>query len=60
MKTPISELSPESYEHVEPVSPLPRINSRELLGKNGILLILHEGQQYQLRVTKAGKLILTK
>ncbi|WP_111742152.1 hemin uptake protein HemP [Leminorella richardii] len=37
-----------------------QIDSRELLGENGILLIDHQNQQYQLRVTKTGKLILTK
>ncbi|WP_159566207.1 hemin uptake protein HemP [Budvicia diplopodorum] len=38
----------------------PLINSQQLLGASGILLIQHQDQQYQLRITKAGKLILTK
>lgn len=36
------------------------INSIELLGKNGVVYIQHNGELYQLRQTKAGKLILTK
>ena len=36
------------------------INSFELLGENGVVYIQHNGELYQLRQTKAGKLILTK
>lgn len=36
------------------------INSTELLGENGVVYIQHNGELYQLRQTKAGKLILTK
>ncbi|MEQ4986271.1 hemin uptake protein HemP [Proteus vulgaris] len=36
------------------------INSIELLGKDGVVYIQHNGELYQLRQTKAGKLILTK
>lgn len=36
------------------------INSLELLGKDGVVYIQHNGELYQLRQTKAGKLILTK
>ncbi|MEB6856573.1 hemin uptake protein HemP [Proteus cibi] len=36
------------------------INSVELLGKDGVVYIQHNGELYQLRQTKAGKLILTK
>ncbi|OAT47221.1 hemin uptake protein HemP [Proteus hauseri] len=36
------------------------INSFELLGENGVVYIQHSGELYQLRQTKAGKLILTK
>lgn len=41
------------------VSP-PCYDSAQLLGADGIAIILHQGQRYQLRQTKAGKLILTK
>lgn len=37
-----------------------RINSQSLLGESGRLVIEHAGQEYYLRQTKAGKLILTK
>lgn len=41
-------------------SPLPIIESCELLRSSGQLLILHAGQTYILRQTKENKLILTK
>ncbi|CAH6660010.1 hemin uptake protein HemP [Pseudocitrobacter vendiensis] len=37
-----------------------RVNSEVLLGDEGRVVIEHEGQQYLLRQTQAGKLILTK
>jgi len=36
------------------------ISSRKLLGAAGRLLIEHEGQCYELRETRRGRLILTK
>jgi len=40
---------------------IPRqIDSKLLLGPDGRVVIVHEGQLYQLRETQAGKLILTK
>jgi len=36
------------------------INSAALLGVKGMVIIIHQGQRYMLRQTKAGKLILTK
>lgn len=36
------------------------ISSRELLGPEGRVAIVHEGESYQLRVTRQNKLILTK
>lgn len=36
------------------------IDSKTLLGADGRVVIVHEGQQYLLRQTQAGKLILTK
>lgn len=41
-------------------SPLPVIESSELLRGGDRLLILHAGQTYVLRQTKENKLILTK
>ncbi|WP_227736836.1 hemin uptake protein HemP [Yersinia proxima] len=40
--------------------PLSCINSQQLLGQHDVVAINHQGQLYQLRQTKAGKLILTK
>ena len=37
-----------------------RIDSRLLLGKEGKVFIVHEGEEYRLSVTRNGKLILTK
>ncbi|EMI5489597.1 hemin uptake protein HemP [Providencia stuartii] len=36
------------------------IDSYQLLGHDGKLVIQHRGEMYQLRETRAGKLILTK
>ena len=36
------------------------ISSRELLGDQLELLIEHQGAEYRLRLTRQGKLILTK
>ncbi|QKJ87022.1 Hemin transporter HemP [Paramixta manurensis] len=37
-----------------------QIDSKLLLGSEGRVVILHQGQHYVLRQTQAGKLILTK
>lgn len=37
-----------------------QVDSKSLLGAEGRVVIVHEGQQYILRQTQAGKLILTK
>ncbi|MEM8598145.1 MAG: hemin uptake protein HemP [Pseudomonadota bacterium] len=34
--------------------------ARELTGAGGIARIMHDGQLYTLRITRQGKLILTK
>ncbi|CNI25807.1 hemin uptake protein HemP [Yersinia pekkanenii] len=36
------------------------VTSEQLLGEHGVAFIIHQGECYQLRQTKAGKLILTK
>lgn len=41
-------------------APRPFITVDELLGDSRELIILHAGEQYRLRVTSKGKLILTK
>ena len=38
-----------------------RINIVDLMqGAREVIVLLHEGEEYRLRITKAGKLILTK
>ncbi|WP_226896419.1 hemin uptake protein HemP [Poseidonibacter ostreae] len=37
-----------------------KIESKEIFDQSKIVTIIHDGQEYQLRVTKANKLILTK
>jgi hemin uptake protein HemP len=36
-----------------------RTTTRELMGSRGELIIVHEGREYTLRITRNGKLILT-
>ncbi len=36
------------------------VTSAQLLGEHGVAFIIHQGESYQLRQTKSGKLILTK
>ncbi|EPF17764.1 MULTISPECIES: hemin uptake protein HemP [Cedecea] len=54
MEKPFTPASPQTT--TEPR----RIDSKALLGADGRVVIVHEGQQYLLRQTQAGKLILTK
>jgi hemin uptake protein HemP len=37
-----------------------RISSRTLFGESREVVIEHQGEQYRLRITSLGKLILTK
>ena len=36
-----------------------RVSSEALLGQNKVLVIVHKGREYRLRLTQNGKLILT-
>ncbi|MBU3556008.1 hemin uptake protein HemP [Polynucleobacter sp. Ross1-W9] len=46
---------------IRPLHTLPKtIASEVLLGHLKQIFILHDGHSYQLRITKLGKLILTK
>ena len=47
-------------DKTQPAAADRRINSKTLLGEEGRVIIEHDGQQYLLRQTHAGKLILTK
>lgn len=41
-------------------SPMRRVSGAELMAGQREIAILHDGQEYRLRITAAGKLILTK
>lgn len=43
-----------------PENGVPHVDSSELLGATGRVVIEHRGQHYELRETRYGKLILTK
>jgi hemin uptake protein HemP len=43
-----------------PPKPLKVIHSAELFGKEKEIIILHEGNEYRMKITKASKLILNK
>ena len=52
---------PSGPAQAVPVSAgVPRIESSQLLGQTGQLIIDHAGQDYRLRITSNGKLLLTK
>ncbi|KKY85894.1 hemin uptake protein HemP [uncultured Leclercia sp.] len=51
---------PEDKTQPAPDAADRRISSKTLLGEEGRVIIEHDGQQYLLRQTHAGKLILTK
>ena len=45
----------------QPSAKMPRtISSRDLFGTQRVVIIRHEQEDYRLRVTATGKLILTK
>ncbi|EEZ4381226.1 MULTISPECIES: hemin uptake protein HemP [Escherichia] len=60
--TDSSKLTTETDANRKAPSPQPirRITSQTLLGPDGKLIIDHDGQEYLLRKTQAGKLLLTK
>lgn len=37
-----------------------KIESKKIFDQSKVITIIHDGQEYQLRITKANKLILTK
>jgi hemin uptake protein HemP len=43
-----------------PAQAIARLSSQQLLGERGELIITHNGNDYSLRRTRNGKLILTK
>ena len=49
-----------SHSPAEGIAPRKRLNSRELFGAMREVVIDHVGEEYRLRITSQGKLILTK
>lgn len=43
-----------------PLSTKPRVESRCLFRGNNEIIIVHQSEEYSLRITRNGKLILTK
>lgn len=58
-RTPGPAVPDESRQPAEPGGPA-RIDSPALFRGRREVVILHQGQEYRLRITKADKLILTK
>lgn len=55
----------EPARQLEPVRPVPhsaarRVELRDVLKGDREVILLHEGQEYRLRITANAKLILTK
>ena len=51
---------PSETRFYTPRPPRQRVSTTDLMGGGRELILLHEGEEYILRITKAGKLILTK
>jgi hemin uptake protein HemP len=51
---------PSNLQHDTPRPPRQQVSTTDLMRGSRELVLLHEGQEYILRITKTGKLILTK
>ncbi|MCW5667916.1 MAG: hemin uptake protein HemP [Piscinibacter sp.] len=60
MSTPPAPAPLAPLPGARPDLPLPRWDSQTLLGAQREAVIEHRGEHYRLRLTAAGKLILTK
>lgn len=61
--TKIETLSHSVYQSVAVINEtdaVRQVTSTALLGRRDVLIIQHQGENYSLRQTRAGKLILTK
>lgn len=57
----MTQLANTSASTARPVSSeVADIDTRQLFGNRSEIRILHQGEIYRLRITKAGKLILNK
>jgi hemin uptake protein HemP len=61
LRNPTPTMSEKHAGKATPRPPQPRcIHSHELFGDQNRVRIMHEGVEYQLQITRHGKLILTK
>ncbi|WP_445372514.1 hemin uptake protein HemP [Methylomonas sp. HW2-6] len=58
----MNELNPKNKDVriAATVANRPRITTRELFAAQSEVIIEHQGEEYRLRITSNGKLILTK
>jgi hemin uptake protein HemP len=57
---PQNPSEPNNPRYYTPRPPRQRVSTTDLMRGGRELVLLHEGQEYILRITKTGKLILTK
>jgi hemin uptake protein HemP len=57
---PQNPSEPNNSRDYMPRPPRQRVSTTDLMRGGRELVLLHEGQEYILRITKTGKLILTK
>jgi hemin uptake protein HemP len=58
--TPETPSEPSSPRFYTSRPPRQRVSTTDLMRGSRELILLHEGEEYILRITKTGKLILTK
>jgi hemin uptake protein HemP len=58
--TPQNPSEPSNPRYYPPRLPRQRVSTADLMRGGRELVLLHEGEEYILRITKTGKLILTK
>jgi hemin uptake protein HemP len=57
---PQTPSGPRTPRYDTPRPPRQRVSTTDLMRGGRELVLLHEGEEYVLRITKTGKLILTK
>lgn len=52
-------MQPDPHIQQPAPAPPPRVSSTSLLGRHRELIVVHNGREYRLQLTRSGKLILT-
>ena len=60
LMTPQNPSEPINPDYFTPPPARQRVNTTDLMRGGRELVLLHDGQEYILRITRSGKLILTK